>query len=277
MDYISATEAAEKWGVTPRQVQRLLAAARVPGAKKQGRDYLIPADAQKPGDPRLVKHDPQDSLSSELAYIMEATTLPMPFDNPDAILDTVKEERPRLSYEGELAYLRGDFERTKDCYRRTEGDEASRFRACSIAIAAALSTGDYPLYLEIETFLKNIIEADINVYITTGAEFTLNTAYVGAIAPNMVAGWLKDGDFSKLHPKVRLDAAEKRAKYFQCVRNYDAMLTVSQTALAFSNSIFFDIYLHTLCALFGSCHLPGLYQREFPFLQVTRLMHRLST
>jgi len=87
MEYITAYEAAEKWGVTPRQVQRLLAAGRIPGARKQGRDYRIPADAEKPGDLRLEKYDPRDSLASELAEIIEATTPSYPRDNPDAILD----------------------------------------------------------------------------------------------------------------------------------------------------------------------------------------------
>ena len=51
MEYLTVTEIAEKWGVTPRQVQRLLAAGRIPFAKKHGKSYMIPADAKKPDDP----------------------------------------------------------------------------------------------------------------------------------------------------------------------------------------------------------------------------------
>ena len=249
MEYITVAEAAKKWGVTPRQVQRLLAAGRIPDAKKHGCAFMIPADAEKPGDPRFEKKTPQNSLLSDLAEVVEAITLPLPSDNPVAVLDIVKDEHIRAQYEASFAYFRGDFEHTKRCYQKMEGNDASRLCACHLAIAAAISTGDYPFYIEIETYLKKFIEADINPYITIIAEFALNTAYVNAIAPNMVAGWLKDGDFSMIPPKARADAANKRAKYFQSIGNYNAMLTVAQTALAFCDSMLINIYLHVLCAI----------------------------
>lgn len=49
-DYISVAEAARRWGVTPRQVQRLLAEKRIPGARRHGRAWLIPRTADKPAD-----------------------------------------------------------------------------------------------------------------------------------------------------------------------------------------------------------------------------------
>lgn len=51
-DYISVAEAARRWGVTPRQVQRLLAEKRIPGARRHGRAWLIPRTADKPEDNR---------------------------------------------------------------------------------------------------------------------------------------------------------------------------------------------------------------------------------
>ena len=58
MEYISVSEAAEKWGVSPRQVQRLLAANRIPYTKKYGRSWMIPSDAEKPVDPRRERKTP---------------------------------------------------------------------------------------------------------------------------------------------------------------------------------------------------------------------------
>lgn len=55
MEYISVTEAAARWNVSVRQVQRLLAENRLPNAKKYGRSWMLPADAEKPGDPRREK------------------------------------------------------------------------------------------------------------------------------------------------------------------------------------------------------------------------------
>jgi hypothetical protein len=153
MAYISAGEASEKWGVSVRQVQRLLAGNRIHRAKKHGKSWMIPFEAEKPADPRREKKPPENPLSSDLSDVIAATTRPMPNHNPDAILDAVKEERLRLQYEGELSYLRGDFERTMRCYQRTEGDDAARLRACPVAVAAAISLGDYRAYTRIESYL----------------------------------------------------------------------------------------------------------------------------
>lgn len=48
MGYISAAEAAKKWGVTPRVARGYCEAGRVPGAFQTGRIWNIPDDAVKP-------------------------------------------------------------------------------------------------------------------------------------------------------------------------------------------------------------------------------------
>lgn len=50
MDYISAKEAARKWGVTLRHVQQLCSEGRVNGAVRfgDGRVWMIPRDADLP-------------------------------------------------------------------------------------------------------------------------------------------------------------------------------------------------------------------------------------
>lgn len=46
--YITAQEAAKKWGVTPRQVQILCKESRIEGASRMSRIWVIPEDAEKP-------------------------------------------------------------------------------------------------------------------------------------------------------------------------------------------------------------------------------------
>jgi len=254
MEYMTTAEAAEKWGVTPRQVQRLLANRRIPHTQKHSRAWMIPADTERPDDlGREKKHPQEKSLFSELSDILAATTMPMPIHNPAAILDTVAEERLRLHYEAELAYLCGDFERTKRCYQKMDGDDASRLRASSVTIAASISTGDYPLYLEVETFLKGFVKTNTNDGLTAFADLMLTTAHVSVGAVNMVPGWLKDGDFSALMSPAKLDALYKRTKCFQFLGQFEAMLAVAQTALEFYTSksaiTFHGIYFQALCAM----------------------------
>ncbi len=54
MEYMSASETAEKWQVSIRQVQKLCAAGRVVGAQRlgNGKVWIIPKHAEKPWDAR---------------------------------------------------------------------------------------------------------------------------------------------------------------------------------------------------------------------------------
>ena len=54
-EYISAPEAAKKWGISERRVQKLCEENRIPGVAKFSRMWLIPKDAEKPIDGRRKK------------------------------------------------------------------------------------------------------------------------------------------------------------------------------------------------------------------------------
>lgn len=72
--YLSTVETAQKWGVSGRQVQRLAAAGRIPGAKKYGVSWFIPADCEKPADPRVTPPGENPAQS------------PLPFGVPNFLL-----------------------------------------------------------------------------------------------------------------------------------------------------------------------------------------------
>ncbi|SDN57343.1 helix-turn-helix domain-containing protein [Bacillus sp. OK048] len=52
-EYMSAPEAAKKWGISERRVQKLCEEKRIPGITKFSRMWLIPKSAEKPIDKRL--------------------------------------------------------------------------------------------------------------------------------------------------------------------------------------------------------------------------------
>ncbi|NMC64110.1 MAG: helix-turn-helix domain-containing protein [SAR324 cluster bacterium] len=52
MEYITAKEAAEKWGISQRRVQLLCEQGRVVGAVRLGWAWAIPKEADKPADAR---------------------------------------------------------------------------------------------------------------------------------------------------------------------------------------------------------------------------------
>lgn len=264
MDYITAREAARKWDVSDRSVTYHLKAGRIPGAIKKGRLWLIPGDAERPVDKRKVegtisKH-PSD-LRTGLINVSSNSTKTMPAHNPDEILDLV-DDRVRTIYKIELSYLRGDFEKVMVYFDNTVEDEALRLRVCPFAIGAAISTGNYQAYTQIDSYLKRYIETDIESEIRVFAELSLATTAVSVIAPNMVPNWIKAGEFSFLIPKQRTYALYLRAKYFYCIGQLDTALAVAQTALTLNyqeNGITFtDIYLRLTCAI--SCY--GLERKE---------------
>ena len=52
-DYITAKEAAERWGLSERRVTTLCREERIYGSKKEGRSWMIPEMAEKPSDNRV--------------------------------------------------------------------------------------------------------------------------------------------------------------------------------------------------------------------------------
>ena len=55
MEYLSAPQAAEKWGISERRVQILCSENRIPGVSKLGYMWLIPKNAEKPIDGRTKR------------------------------------------------------------------------------------------------------------------------------------------------------------------------------------------------------------------------------
>ena len=69
-EMISIKTVSAKWNITETRITRMCRDGRIPGAKKEGRVWLIPADAEKPADKRIKSG----------AYMMSArqTDLPLP-------------------------------------------------------------------------------------------------------------------------------------------------------------------------------------------------------
>ena len=59
MEFITANQAAQKWGISQRRVQILCSEGRISGVFKLGEAWAIPADASKPNDSR-IKQDKKE-------------------------------------------------------------------------------------------------------------------------------------------------------------------------------------------------------------------------
>ena len=56
MQYMTASQMAEKWQISQRRVQILCAQNRIEGVFKLGDAWAIPSNAKKPLDKRMVKN-----------------------------------------------------------------------------------------------------------------------------------------------------------------------------------------------------------------------------
>ena len=65
MEYMSISQAAEKWGITPRRIQVLCKQDRIPGAARIGYVWAIPMYAEKPKDARVRSGKYKKTLSTE--------------------------------------------------------------------------------------------------------------------------------------------------------------------------------------------------------------------
>ena len=155
--YISIREAAEKWGVSERLVQKLCTEGRIPGAQKFSGSWAVPADAGKPEDQRRARHRaaaPQEAPAAtpHPADQTAGRTL-MPLMNtpfaPGQCLAAVEamEEGPRRDIAlAEYHYFSGHPE---EAAREVKGyftspDLGTRLSACLIFAFASLSLGDIP-------------------------------------------------------------------------------------------------------------------------------------
>jgi hypothetical protein len=63
MDYITISEASEKWGVTQRAIRYYIEAGRIDGAELKGKVWLIPSSTKKPDDRRKDnRHRPNQDV-----------------------------------------------------------------------------------------------------------------------------------------------------------------------------------------------------------------------
>lgn len=72
MDYITVSQAAQKWGISTRRVRLLCAQGRIAGVVRRGNLYNIPADAPQPADARTyIKRRSRQSYTPLLEQIDE--------------------------------------------------------------------------------------------------------------------------------------------------------------------------------------------------------------
>ncbi|MGL6201178.1 MAG: helix-turn-helix domain-containing protein [Lachnospiraceae bacterium] len=62
MEFMSAKDKAEEWGISIRRVQKYCEQGRIAGVQRLGKIWLIPKEALRPTDLRYTNSKPEDNL-----------------------------------------------------------------------------------------------------------------------------------------------------------------------------------------------------------------------
>ena len=149
-NYLSIKEAAEKWGVSERRINQYCSEGRIPGAQKFGKSWAIPAEANKPGDPRKAPHETASISEStkQNAVLKNANRMPLMNTDfaPGHCLEAVKAMDEGVQRDIALAeyyYFSGQAEKAAKVAEEylVSPDIGARLSACLIYAYANLSIG----------------------------------------------------------------------------------------------------------------------------------------
>lgn len=71
MQYLTSLEVAEKWNISDRRVRKLASEGRIDGVKREGKEYLIPVNAEKPLDRRYRVNESKARFIRTTRFILK--------------------------------------------------------------------------------------------------------------------------------------------------------------------------------------------------------------
>lgn len=117
-NYIPIAEAAEKWHISPRQVQNLCRAGAIAGAVRFGRSWMIPAEARKPEDGRTKRAKaekanrlPNLPMPRKSPFLSMTDLYTRPGSAAECIAALADQPEAQALFAAEIAYSRGDIDR----------------------------------------------------------------------------------------------------------------------------------------------------------------------
>ena len=155
MQYITAAQAAKKWNLTVRRVQDMCRNHKIHGAVRWGRDWMIPADADRPADRRRVQQVQTVSDSAQLHRKHPAIILSNLYHLPgtaDRVAYSL-EDRPQSAalFRSQLAYLRGNIQESLSIAGHLEKESCGHDLqiGCGLILAnCAVFTGNRELFVK---------------------------------------------------------------------------------------------------------------------------------
>lgn len=117
MEYITVSQAAEKWGISTRRVQILCGSDRIKGAARFGSSWMIPANSERPIDARskAKKQSGWQNIDMPMPRktpFLHMTDLYSAPGSADALGESLADNREaQVLFRAEIAYSRGDIDK----------------------------------------------------------------------------------------------------------------------------------------------------------------------
>lgn len=263
MDLMSAQEAALQWGVSLRYVERLLHENRIPGARKYGASWMLPAGAEKPEDPRKAAKKPQEN---SVRHIM-MTAIPLP-RTPSLTAEDVQPKDVRELVIADMTYRKGNPAPAMALFQKMDDDDPKKLTAAGIATAAAISAGTFDVYYQVQQYVEKQIartddEREKRLLSLPGA-----LAAVSMMAVEMTPQWVKDADFSLFPEDLRPFLLFLHTLHLRNTGDKKAELYTAKASLilcAQTNTFtWIDLYNTLLCAV--ACYDLGNEEQAEKYL-----------
>lgn len=225
MEYVTAREMAEKWGVSSRYVQVLCKNGRVEGAQRKGRDWVIPVNAQRPQDGRSKAERQSPGINHRRLIrktpFLDMTDLyqePGTADQCIAALADYPESQALLA--AEIAYSRGQIDKVYDHAQYFLNNNSGFYAIISAGMLLSLVAmwkGDVRLWYEAR---KHLYEAQCHSSVDRDI-VSLSLASADSVIRNTrdFPEWFNRGCFDNLprdaHPAARVYYCKKLLIYAQ--------------------------------------------------------------
>ncbi len=154
MQFEQAQQTAERLGVTVRAIQKWAKEGRIPGAKKVGREWMIPVGLVKP-----VEKVPLSDKPKEVRMAMPLLNSSFPIGKCKEYIDCIPDEDDRKIALGEYYYFSGQAElaaKTVEEYLDSK-DESLRYSSALLCAFSNLSRG----HIHLARFALNRLKADM--------------------------------------------------------------------------------------------------------------------
>ena len=219
--YMKIEEAAQAWGISPRRVQALCAAGKIPGVLRFSRDWMIPKNAQKPADGRTKAARQQNNpftadmpLPRKTPFLYMSDLYSTPGSAEASAAKLADHMEAQMLFEAEIAYSQGNIDKVYEHANYLLQKHSGFYAILSAGMLLALCAiwrGDLEMWRRAKIHIaeapaKTDTDRDIILFSITAVDSML---YDVTSFPE----WFKIGCFEPLHKDALPAAKVFYAKY----------------------------------------------------------------